>query len=549
MIRLLRVHLRSQAGIAAIYLLMSLATLVGTLISIGLRYGLNSPEWQLIKQCEQQVRVAKAAIAQILVANPNEKLGIDDPNVVILERCQALAEQLKNDPAFGNKAGALGGLVNSSLSSIDKCALTEPTAQAVATPGRDYASQVIATIPAGSFSPDFAAQATISGGGVAAAVPLTKKTGSDGITTWSGKLTVPGSSSKNVADGATSTIAVTAAGTAMEGADGQEKPIVPRPDGTCPFGLVRVGAVCRITCTVSLPNAVVWKVPPPIKATLSAATTDAIGATLTWETENATSIRLEGPGIPGGGATLGKTGSFPVKRGLKEETYTLTASADGLETKTATAPVPAAGPFAITLSSGGNDITTDFQVTVGGNVTPAPPAGTVVAVGVNGVPVANVSVDGGGSYFATVQLAKTTSVGKLVLTNPARNLTACGSHPPSIVTLANGASSADVQNFFNAAVVKSGGGTNSNTASLTITHAVKLLSASVSWSGKCSGANDTFSVAGKILREGNSLELGLIPCGISCPSSGLQCAPVASVSVSTSVGSLFAPATWNVDIP
>ena len=302
---------------------------------------------------------------------------------------------------------------------------------------------------------------------------MTKRTGSDGATTWSGKLVVPGAASKGVVDGATSTIAVTAAGTAMEGADGQEKPIVPRPDGTCPFGLARAGAICRITCTVSMPNAVTWKVPPPIKATLSAGINDATTATLSWETENATEVTVTGPGLPGGSLKGKPTGSWPaVKRLLKDETYTLTASAPDMETKTATAPVPAAGPFAITLWSGGNDVTTDSQVTVGGKVTPPPPAGTVVAVGVNGIPVANVTAGGDGSYFATIQLPNTTSVGALVLTNPNRNLIACGSHPPSIVTLANTASPAAVQNFINAAVVKTGGGTNSSAASLTITHAV-----------------------------------------------------------------------------
>jgi hypothetical protein len=544
MIRSLRACLRSQRGFAALSLLAIAVSVLMTAISVGLRLGWNSTEGQLIRQCVEDVTKAKEGIQLALAVDPNVKIGIDDPSAVAIQRCQALVEQLKNDPNFGDKAGALGGLVNNSIGQIGKCELFPDELERNAVAGREYKTKVRATIPIGSFGNDFTAQATLSGGGVSAAAALSQVAGS-----WVGTLVVPGASSTNVMDGAVSSIGLTAAGTAMQGADGQETPIVTRPDGTCPFGLQRAGNVCRISCSVTVAGAVTWKKPPPITATLSAATSDATGGTLTWETENATSIQLQGAGIPGGSATLGKNGSFPVKRLLKDETYTLTASAPDIETKTATASVPAAGPFAITLSSGGDDVTTDFQVTVGGTVTPVPPAGTLVAVGVNGVPIANVAVGGGGSYFATVQLAKTTSVGTLVLTNPARNLTACGSHPPSIVTLANGASSADVQNFFNAAVVKSGGGTNSNTASLTITHAVRLLSASVSWSGQCSGANDTFSVAGKILRQGESLELGQIPCGIQCPSSGLKCAPVSSVSVSTSVGSLFAPAVWNVDIP
>ena len=117
------------------------------------------------------------------------------------------------------------------------------------------------------------------------------------------------------------------------------------------------------------------------------------------------------------------------------------------------------------------------------------------------------------------------------------------------MTLANGASLSDVQNFINAAVVKTGGGTNSGAASLVVTHAVRINSATVSWSGQCSGSNDTFQVAGRILRNGDTAPLGSIPCGIQCPSSGLTCSPVARVSVGTSVGSLFADAVWTVKIP
>jgi hypothetical protein len=210
-----------------------------------------------------------------------------------------------------------------------------------------------------------------------------------------------------------------------------------------------------------------------------------------------------------------------------------------------------AKPYALTLSSGGNDVTTDSSVTVGGKVTPAPPAGTTlsVAVGVNGVPVVTVPVDGSGAYFATFTLPKLTTVAKLTLSNPPRNLTTCGAHPASVVTLFNTAGPADVQNVINAAVVKDGGGVNSNVAEITVTHAVKLLSAQVLWTGRCSGANDTFPVAGKVLRSFESLELGTIPCGLfPCPGFKDTCAPVARVSVDTSVGFIFADAVWNVDV-
>jgi hypothetical protein len=53
------------------------------------------------------------------------------------------------------------------------------------------------------------------------------------------------------------------------------------------------------------------------------------------------------------------------------------------------------------------------------------------------------------------------------------------------------------------------------------------------------------------LRQGDTTTLGSIPCGIfPCPgTTNLSCAPVARVSVSTSVGSLFQDAVWTVNIP
>ena len=551
MIRRLHAHVRSESGVALTYLLAALLGLVVNLVALGLRYGWDQPQAVLIRDCVTKSKAAAAAIQQTLAGDSNGTVTIDDPNAVVLQRCQALAEQLKNDPAFGSKAGALGRLVNSSLSSVGRCEILEPTTPTVHIAGRDFTIPVIATIPVGSFSNDFAAQASLTG--VSAAVGLTRKTGSDGVTTWSGNLAVSGASSQNVDDGATSNIVLTAAGTAVDGAAGEEKPIGPLPDGTCPFGLVRAGNVCRITCSVSK-EAITWKKPPPIEAALTAQVTDDAHATLTWQTKNATKATLRGGGIPGT-LTVPASSSLPVGRLTKDDTYTLTASAPDVSDKTATATVPAAvGTFIVTLSAGaGGDVVTESSVTVGGKVSMNPPGpippGTVVAVGVNGNVVARVGVDAGGLYTANITLPRTTSVGSLVLTNPARSLTVCGSHPASVVTLANNASPAAVQNFVNAAVAKADGGIASNDASLVITHAVKILSATVTWSGSCSDSNDSFSVAGKILRQGDSTQLGIIPCGITCPSSGLSCSPVARVSVSTSVGSLFQDAVWTVNIP
>lgn len=547
MIRRLRAYLCDESGVAAGFLLLGLATIVVTGIAyVQNHYDPGDPRKQQVRDCVAKAKAAVSAIQTALVVNPDQKFNIDDPNAVTLQRCQELLKPLI-DEEQAKKPGTLSNILQSGYASIGQCAIVEPTTPASAIAGRELKTHVIATIPFGSFGDDFGVGATLSGGGVSAGTGLTRRQGSDKLVTYAGDLVIPGASSKNVANGATSTLVVTAAGTAMEGADGQEQAIRPA-NGTCPFGLVPVSGVCRITCSVSR-QAVTWKVPPPIEATLSAQTTDDSHATLTWETKNATKVTLKGGGIPGT-LTVPPSSSLPVGRLTKDDTYTLTASAPDVPDKSVSTTVPAAkGTYVVTLSAGGNELTTDSSVTVGGKVTPVPPPGTVVAVGVNGNVVATVGVDGAGLYTASITLPRTTTVGSLVLTNPSRNLTVCGSHPASTVTLANSASPAAVQNFVNAAVAKQGGGIASNDASLVITHAVKILSATVTWSGQCSGSNDSFSVAGRILRQGESATLGSIPCGIQCPSTGLSCSPVARVSVSTSVGSLFQDAVWTVKIP
>jgi hypothetical protein len=484
MICRLRAWLRNESGIVGGWLLAALGTaVVMALIAVGQRkFDPASTLTGDLKDCVVKARAAIESIQKTLVEDPNRKFGIDDPNAVVLERCQNL---LKQHEAEVDKAGISSSLLTNTFKALGQCAITEPTKADEAIAGQEHNTHVIATIPfGGDFGTDFSAAATLSGGGVSAATGLRQNKGSDGIVTYVGDLTVAGAASKNVADGATTTVTVTASGTALEGtAAGGAKPITPRSDGTCPLGLQLAGGVCRITCSVST-NAITWKVPPPIEATLTPANLDDTHATLTWDTKNAKSVRLQGPGIPGGSARLNLSGSYPVMRLSQDDTYTLTASAPNVSDKIVTAKVEAAkGAFVVTLSSGGDDFTTDSTVNVGGKVSSVSggsvPAGTVVAVGVNGNVVARVGVDGSGFYSATITLPRTTSIGSLVLTNPSRNLTVCGSHPASVVTLANNASPAAVQNFVNAAVVKDGGGIASNDASLVITHVVKVLSATV----------------------------------------------------------------------
>ncbi len=271
--------------------------------------------------------------------------------------------------------------------------------------------------------------------------------------------------------------------------------------------------------------------------------------TLTWETQNAQGADING-------TVVGNPARGVMEVSPNETTdYILTAvSTNPAEPNvyykdSAKLKVEVTKPsFAVTLSSGGNDVTTDFSVTVGGKVTPVPPDGTLVAIGVNGALVTTASVGGDGSYFATVTLPKTTSIGRLALTNPGVNVFACGGFA-SAVTLANKATAADVANVFTATVFKDGGGVDSNVATLQVTHAVKITSATVSWSGQCPGPDEDLGAGGKIVRGGDVLQLGNVTCGVPCPAPSTKCTATARSSVSTTVGSLFVDALWNIAIP
>jgi hypothetical protein len=291
-----------------------------------------------------------------------------------------------------------------------------------------------------------------------------------------------------VDEGATSTIEVTATGTAMQGAADQETPIVPRPDGTCPFGLVPDGGVCKVECTVSLPEAVYWIV-RPITASLSARVEDELNATLTWETQNATTRRLQGPDIPGGSLTrLPKSGSFPVRRGPKDKIYTLTASAEGVETKTVTASVPAVEvtAFSVSITSPANNaqVASSTDVTVSGRV--SPPGTNTAVITVNGKAALSAFVKPDGTFSADVPLDKRPPTAtcptcgvNLAATSPEVVVTNCAKRSEP-VTVTNPATLAESANVI---TVTATDGSQTASASVTVVYAFQLDRLHVRWGG------------------------------------------------------------------
>jgi Phage integrase family len=191
-------------------------------------------------------------------------------------------------------------------------------------------------------------------------------------------------------------------------------------------GLPRVGDECRISCTVTVQDIVTWKVRPKIEVELSAQNVDANNASLTWTVKNSKSQKIQGPGIPGGSSGVGVNGSFPVKRGQQEETYTLAATAPDTDAVTKSVPVAAkegGKTFALTLDA--IDVTTADSVTVSGRVTPVPPAGTEVGIEVEGGTARVVAMDGSGAFStAGVVLVNKASAGDLLLSHSSANLTA-----------------------------------------------------------------------------------------------------------------------------
>ncbi|HEV8717382.1 MAG TPA: hypothetical protein VGX03_31750, partial [Candidatus Binatia bacterium] len=301
------------------------------------------------------------------------------------------------------------------------------------------------------------------------------------------------------------------------------------------------------------PKSVTVKVKKPKpKITSFSANPDEIApgqsSTLSWAITDATSASID----QGVGAVDPKSGSTTVSPEQKT-TYTLTATGPGgnADPKSVTVRVESKPQtYTITLaSSGGGNLATTDEVTVDGTVSPAPPAGTVVALGVNGTPVGTVSVDSSGFFVAVVPLQNKTTFADLLLFNDDVSVTECG---PAVspVDLWNSTTQAQTQNSIEAAVVASGGGQASNIASVVIYHGVRVIDAQVAWGGECPGPFKDFG-GGAVLGPGDFVTLGYAECGVPCPppSDGVFCTATANATVVTTVGELEASGFWLVDVP
>jgi hypothetical protein len=270
-------------------------------------------------------------------------------------------------------------------------------------------------------------------------------------------------------------------------------------------------------------------------------------ATLSWVITGATSASID----QGVGAVDPKSGSIPVSP-TQKTTYTLTASGSGgsADPKSVTVRVEAKPQtYTITLeSSGGGNLATTDTVTVDGTVSPAPPAGTVVALGVNGASVGTVSVDSSGFFVAVVPLKNKTTLADLVLFNDDVFISSCGGAAAPI-DLWNSTTQAKTQNSIEAAVVAQGGGQASNIASVVFFHGVRVIDAEVVWGGECPGPYADYG-GGEVLGPGDVVTVAYAECGVPCAAvgSGVFCTATANANVTTTAGELSADALWTVSI-
>jgi hypothetical protein len=208
-------------------------------------------------------------------------------------------------------------------------------------------------------------------------------------------------------------------------------------------------------------------------------------------------------------------------------------------------------PYTVTLlpPAGGNS-TTEGSVTVIGQVTPAPPAGTSVAINikVNGKPGPAAQTDSNGNFSASVSLPNTTTIDNLKLTNSGKTVTTCGL-AKSPISLENTKNPVALANTISATALAEGGGNASKPSEpLTISHAVKVTEVQINWSGQCPGPPET-QPGGQVLGGNEKKRVGVVHCGTPCPGSGTDCTATATVTVLTSVGSLFSEALWTIKIP
>ena len=153
-----------------------------------------------------------------------------------------------------------------------------------------------------------------------------------------------------------------------------------------------------------------------------------------------------------------------------------------------------------------------------------------------------------GNFSASVSLLNTTTIDDLKLTNSGKAVTTCGS-AKSPIFLSNTKNPLALANTISATVLAEGGGTASNPSEpLTISHAVKVTEVQINWSGQCPAPPET-QPGGQVLGGNEMKRVGMVHCGTPCPGSGTDCTATDTVTVLTSVGSLFSEALWTVKIP
>jgi hypothetical protein len=284
---------------------------------------------------------------------------------------------------------------------------------------------------------------------------------------------------------------------------------------------------------------------PPLKPTIEtfvvpSTATKGKPFSIVYKVKDADSVSISGIGD-----NLPLTG-FPSTSINQNTTFTLTATrgTQTVSSEPKEVKVEESG-FFIQFGGGqdGQDVA-DNDVVVGGSVTPTPPDGTTVTLGVNGEPVLSVPTTNG-IFSARVALKNKVTLFDLELSSTGLFVTQCGfiSTP---ITIRNTKSRASLGNVITAGIAAPGGGVDSNIATQVVYHAAKVSGGSLFWTGSCPGPTETLS-SGYVLRGGSSLEIGRVPCGSPC---GVRthCTAMSHVQVETTVGPLFSDATWTVDI-
>jgi len=501
---------RAEAGVGVVEVLVITGIAIAVL-SVGGPYIRDTVDKQVLKRCVALNVQRQNELEQLKSEKgPDAQLPADSPVVTEVTKCiQSSTEILNRQLGQGNPQAQQLQSLSQQLQEAGQCRIVSIN------PKHDKVGKVVSV----------AVQAYIPFTGVQATAALTSSpvVGSDTFPltrdadfNWSGSIALDGKAAQ------------------------------PKTNSEISFTASSAGGS---SCSAQNPLTFTWDPaePPEIKAfTAQPAKPGDKKVTLSWVITNAETASITNVGPVD---AKSKPGLLLIDAPQQDTEYTLTAVGPGGTTsKTVTVhPVPQ-GAYTVTLSAGRAGTVTSDSATIEGTVTPAPPAGTTVnvAIGVNGNLAATVAVNSDGSFVAVVPLEKKATVGDLSLDAPGLPVTSCGD-VASPITLKNNKGAADLANVINAAVVAAEGGANSNIATLTVYQAVEVLSFRVEWSG-CPAPTQTGS-GGAVLGPNAQQTIGQVTCGTPCPGHGTQCTGTATVTVATSVGSLYTVSPWSVNIP